>query len=282
MKTKINSKTNLYAVIGDPIQHSLSPIIHNTFFNKRDMDKVYISLLVTKDDLKNQLNLLRNNFKGFNVTIPHKETIIAYLDEVDSLALEYGAVNTVKVIKDKLIGYNTDGIGFLKSLQSINVSLKNKNVLLLGSGGAGRMAAFEIVKSDGKLTIATRNINKGKLLKDDILKSYNVNINIVQIEEIDLSFDIIVNSTPLGMYPNIDECPVSEKILQGAELIYDMIYNPYETKLLYLGKKSGSKTINGLPMLVYQGLKSMEIWTGQQANPVEEDYIFNKLKNQLK
>ena len=282
MKININSKTNLYAVIGDPISHSLSPIIHNTVFNKRDMDSIYISLLVRRPNLKNELELLRNNFKGFNVTIPHKETIIPYLDQVDPLALEYGAVNTVKVIDGKLIGYNTDGHGFLKSLDSINVSLRNKKVLLLGSGGAGRMAAFEIVKSGGNLTIATRNISKAKLFKDDILKSYNMIIDILQIEEIDLSFDIIINSTPVGMYPNIDECPINEKVLQGAELVYDMIYNPYETKLLCLGQKSGAKTINGLPMLVYQGLKSMEIWTGEHAKTFEVDYIFNKVKNQLK
>ena len=279
MKTNISSKTNLYAVIGDPIQHSLSPIIHNTFFNTRDMDSIYISLLVTKGNLKNELELLRNNFKGFNVTIPHKEAIIPYLDEVDLLALEYGAVNTVKIIKGRLIGYNTDGYGFLKSLNSLNISLENKDVLLLGSGGAGRMAAFEILKSGGNLTIATRNIDKAKELKDDLLKAYDSNINTIQIEQVGSSFDIIVNSTPIGMYPNIDECPVCETVLQGAELVYDMTYNPYESKLLNLGRKSGAITVNGLPMLVYQGLKSMEIWTGKQATSEEEDFIFDKVKN---
>lgn len=281
MRPNINSGTNLYGVIGDPIQHSLSPIIHNNFFNKRHMDSIYISLLATKDNLRNDLQFLRNNFKGFNVTIPHKETIIPFLDEVDSLALEYGAVNTVKVINGKLIGYNTDGHGFLKSMDSINVSLKDKKVLLLGSGGGGRMAAFEIVKSAGNLTIAARNINKAKGLKKDILRSYNSVIDIMQIEEIQSSFDIIVNSTPIGMYPNIDNCPINEKVLKGAELVYDMIYNPYKTKLLCLGEKSGAKTINGLPMLVYQGLKSMEIWTGERSNLKEENYIFEEVKRQL-
>lgn len=281
MATNISGKTNLYAVIGEPIQHSLSPIIHNIFFNIRNMDSIYISLLVTKDNLKNEIELLRNNFKGFNVTIPHKESIIPYLDEVDTLALKYGAVNTVKVLNEKLIGYNTDGYGLLKSLESIDVSLENKNILLLGSGGAGRVAAFEILKSGGHLTIATRDINKAKRLKKDLLKSYNLNINTIQIEKIDSNFDIIINSTPVGMYPNVDECPVDELILQEAELVYDMTYNPYETKLLYLARKSGAKTINGLPMLVYQGLKSMEIWTGQSANSKEENYIFEEVKRQL-
>lgn len=282
MMINIDSKTNLYAVIGDPIHHSLSPIIHNAFFNKRNIDSIYISLLVERDNLKNEIRFLKNNLKGFNVTIPHKETIIQYLDEVDPLALQYGAVNTVKVVDGKLIGYNTDGLGFIKGLQSINVSLENKNILLLGSGGAGRMAAFEILKSGGSLTIATRNLHKAKDLKLDLLKFYNSKIKIIQIDKINSSFDIIVNSTPVGMYPNIDTSPIDETILQDSELLYDMTYNPYETKFLSLGKKVGAKTINGLPMLLYQGLQSMKIWTGKESNSEEEDYVYELLKKQLK
>ena len=281
MKTNINSNTNLYAVIGDPIGHSMSPIIHNNFFNKRKMDSIYLSLLVKKDNLKNEIEFLKNNLKGFNVTIPHKETIIPYLDEVDPLALKYGAVNTVKVIDGKLIGYNTDGWGFMKSLHSINISLENKNVLLLGSGGAGRVAAFEILRAGGHLTIATRNIDKAKDLKEDLLEFYDTTINTLQINEINQTFDIIINSTPVGMYPNIDESPLDEKLLQGSELVYDMTYNPYETKFLSLGKKAGAKAINGLAMLLYQGLKSMEIWTGESSTSEEENYIFETLKNKL-
>ena len=152
---------------------------------------------------------------------------------------------------------------------------------LLGSGGAGRVVAFEVLGSGGNLTIATRNIDRAKDLKRDLSKFYSANINTVQIDKIDQTFDIVVNSTPVGMYPNIDECPIDEAILQGSELVYDMIYNPYESKLLLLGKKVGAKTINGLPMLVYQGLRSLEIWTGKSANSEEENHIFEKLKNQL-
>lgn len=278
MKININSGSDLYAVIGDPIHHSMSPIIHNSFFNKRNMDKIYISLLVKKDNLKNEVEFLRNNLKGFNVTIPHKETIIPYLDHLDPLALEYGAVNTVKVIDGKLIGHNTDGWGFMKSLHSINVSLENKNVLLLGSGGAGRVAAFEILRAGGNLTIATRNINSAEDLKRDLLKFHSATIDTIQINEVNGSFDIIVNSTPVGMHPNIDESPVDEKFLQGSELLYDMTYNPYESKFLSLGKKAGAKTINGLPMLLHQGLRSLEIWTGESSTTEEEDYIFELLK----
>ena len=281
MKTNINSNTGLYSIIGDPVHHSLSPILHNNFFSKRNMDSIYISLLVKKDNLKNEVEFLRNNLKGFNVTIPHKEVIIPYLDEVDPLALEYGAVNTVKVINGKLIGYNTDGWGFIKSLDSINVSLENKNVLLLGSGGAGRVAAFEILRSGGNLTIATRNIHKAEDLKEDLLKFYDTTINTLQIGEINQTFDIIVNSTPVGMYPNINESPIDENILEKSELVYDMTYNPYETKFLSLGKKASAKAINGLPMLLYQGLKSMEIWTGEPSTSEEEDYILDLLKKQL-
>lgn len=315
MKTNVTRETKFYAVIGDPIAHSLSPVFQNYFIRQRNLDAIYIPLRITSDTLVDSLELLRNNFSGFNVTIPHKENIIQYLDEIDPLAIEYGAVNTVKIADGALMGYNTDGMGFARSLENININLKGKQVLLLGAGGAAKVIASKIVKLGGNLTIANRNIERGMQLKNQLEKSYDVFIDIIDPEELntpsdilnpakphdytdiihpakpdnytditnpakpDTFFDVIINSTPVGMYPNIDKSPINPNILRGAKLVYDIIYNPFETELLKIGNKLGAKTINGLPMLIYQGLKSFEIWTGERATHNEEKEIYNMLKN---
>ena len=142
----INNKTKFYAVIGDPISHSLSPVFQNCFMGQKNINAVYIPLKITAGGLSSNLELLKNNFSGFNVTIPHKENIMQYLDKVDPLAAEYEAVNTVKIVNNKLIGYNTDGIGFTKSIKDTNIDLKGKKVLLLGAGGAAKVIASEIIK----------------------------------------------------------------------------------------------------------------------------------------
>lgn len=281
MKTDVTDKTKLYAVIGDPIAHSLSPIFQNYLLELKNINAIYIPLKVTADTLGDSLKLLRNNFEGFNVTIPHKQNIMQYLDEIDPSAIEYGAVNTVKVIDNKLIGYNTDGIGFIKSIENVNVNLKGKKVLLLGAGGAAKVIASEIIKLGGNLTIANRNIERGMQLKNRLEKSYSTPVITVTPKESDTPFDIIINSTSVGMYPNVDESPINQDVLRGAELVYDIIYNPPETKLLKLGSKFGAKTINGLSMLIYQGLKSFEIWTEEQVTYGEEGKIYRKLKDRL-
>lgn len=281
MKTDVTDKTKLYAVIGDPIAHSLSPIFQNYLLELKNINAIYIPLKVTADTLGDSLKLLRNNFEGFNVTIPHKQNIMQYLDEIDPSAIEYSAVNTVKVIDNKLIGYNTDGIGFIKSIENVNVNLKGKKVLLLGAGGAAKVIASEIIKLGGNLTIANRNIERGMQLKNRLEKSYSTPVITVTPKESDTPFDIIINSTSVGMYPNVDESPINQDVLRGAELVYDVIYNPPETKLLKLGSKFGAKTINGLSMLIYQGLKSFEIWTEEQVTYGEEGKIYRKLKDRL-
>lgn len=281
MKVNFTSKTKLYGVIGDPIAHSLSPVFQNHFIEQKNIDAIYIPLKISTHTLDGSLELLKNNFAGFNVTIPHKESIIPYLDEIDPLAMEYGAVNTVKVVDNKLIGYNTDGIGFTRSIENIDVDLKGKQVLLLGAGGAARVIALEIVKLGGRLTIANRNIHRGQRIKDELKKLYNVSINVVSLDDVNRPFNIIINSTSVGMYPNVDKLPIGPNILEDAELVYDVIYNPFETKLLKLGSKLGAKVMNGLPMLIYQGLKSSEIWTGELATRKEEEEIYRKLERKI-
>lgn len=276
MINSINFKTKLYAVIGDPISHSLSPVFQNYLIKKRNLNSLYIPLKITSENLEASIGFLKDNFNGFNVTIPHKESIIKYLDEIDPIAQKYGAVNTVKVFDNKLIGYNTDGFGFVKSLS--NFDFKGKKVLLLGAGGAAKVIAFEVIALGSNLTIINRNLKRAKDIKDSIEKTCKVSINLT--EKITNSFDIIINSTSVGMYPDIDDCPLELNSLNGAELVYDLIYNPFETKLLKYGNAIGAKTVNGLLMLIYQGIKSFEIWTDELILREDEELIYNLLKNE--
>ncbi|KXG73860.1 shikimate dehydrogenase [Thermotalea metallivorans] len=264
MNTRINGHTKIYGVIGYPISHSLSPEIHNSIFDKNQENSIYIPLAVSPEELARTIPLLKNNFQGFNITIPHKETIISYLDEMDERAQWYGAVNTVKIIEGKMIGYNTDGYGFVKSLLEAGIDLKGRKVLLIGAGGAARVAAHEILLLGGKLTIANRNTEKAERLKNVLIGNVGIQeIEIRSLDQLEKGFDCVINATPLGMGPWCEEMPMKEEVLRGTAFVYDMIYNPYETKLLLQGKQYGCKTQNGLPMLFYQAVKAQEIWTGK-------------------
>lgn len=281
MNRNITGKTKIYGVIGDPIAHSLSPVFQNFIMKKSPMDSIYIPLKIPPMDLKGSINLLRENFAGFNITIPHKESIMEYLDEIDPIALKYGAVNTVKVVDDRLIGYNTDGFGFLKSLEKYHVDVKGKKVLLLGAGGAAKVIAFEIVKHGGILTIGNRNISRAEDIKSAIANHYNGPIDVVRLEDITPSYDIVINSTSVGMSPNVDVSIVDSHILDGARVVFDIVYNPRETKLIKQGKDKGLTSINGLSMLIYQGLRSFEIWTGESTSPEEIKEVHQLMEKTL-
>lgn len=268
----------MYAVIGNPISHSLSPVIHNSFFDRKGLNSIYVPLKIEETDLAQGLLMLRTNFQGFNVTIPHKEAIIPYLDEVHEIARRYGAVNTVQVVDGKLIGYNTDGFGFLKSLRDVEINVQEKKVLLLGAGGSARVVAYEILQAGGILTIAIRNPMKGIQLKEELEAGTGCSVNLMKLEDVTEAFDCVINSTPVGMYPEIEVSPISQEILEGAELVYDLIYNPYQTKLLHMAEQQGCKAINGLPMLVYQALKSLEIWTGEKLSVEEEKALYKEVE----
>lgn len=261
MNDRVKGNTKIYGVIGNPIEHSLSPEIHNSIFDKNHYNYIYIPLKIREEDLSDSIYTLKNNFQGFNITIPHKEKIIPYLDEVDREAQLYGAVNTVKVINGKMIGYNTDGYGFIKGFEMEGIDIKGKKVLLLGAGGAAKVAAYEILKKGAFLTIANRNREKAKRLKDQLISTTGIDkINICGIEDISGKYFCIVNATPIGMYPKIDEIPIDKGILEDVSVVYDMIYNPYETKLLRTAKEYGCKRMNGFSMLFYQALRAQEIW----------------------
>jgi len=280
MNNRVKGSTKLYAVIGDPIEHSLSPEIHNTVFDYRKENSIYIPLRIKEEELEKSIYMLKNNFLGFNVTKPHKQKIMKYIDQLDDRARIYNAVNTVKVVDGKLIGYNTDGYGFSKSIE--NIHLKKKRGLLLGAGGAASVVAYEMLQKGVHITIANRNIEKAKMLKEQLL-SYDssFNIEVSKIEDLKSEYYFIVNATPIGMDAKSDELPVSLDIIKNASVAYDLIYNPNRTKFLKSAEGYGCKIINGFSMLFYQAIKAQEIWNEKIIEKDIESSIYKEIEAYL-
>ncbi|WP_100333390.1 shikimate dehydrogenase [Bacillus alkalisoli] len=253
----------LFGVIGDPIAQSMSPQIHNDAFEQHNIDGVYLPFHVAKDALQTSVKGWRAlGGCGFNVTIPHKVKIMQFLDGVDQDAQQIGAVNTVVNESGKLVGYNTDGAGFVKGLKEIT-SFHEKNVAIIGAGGAARAILYSLSKENvEEITVANRTESKAlELIKSLHLETLANASSILQLEETLSKYDIIINTTSVGMYPNEDEMPISLSFLKKNCVVSDIIYNPLETKFLKEAKKQGAITQNGVPMFVNQAAIAFEIWT---------------------
>lgn len=281
----ITGKTRVVGVIGHPIEHSMSPPMHNNAFKKLDMDYVYVAFHVMPEDIENLIQSSKTlNIKGLNVTIPHKTSVIPYLDEIDPTAEKIGAVNTIQFKNGIAKGFNTDGIGAIKSIQEYT-SLENKNILIVGAGGASKAIAFTLINENIKsLTIANRSKDNANKLIENIKKQSNFkNIKyheITSAHEIIPDVDIIINTTPIGMYPNHEaEPPIKTENITEKHVVMDIIYNPLETKLLEQARLNGATTINGTSMLINQGLVSFEIFTGHEATYESfEEALMKQLK----
>ena len=257
---KIKGSTNIVGLIGHPVEHSFSPPMHNAAFKALGMDYAYVAFDVNPNDLKSAIdgaNAL--NIKGFNVTIPYKIEVMKYLDELDEVASLIGAVNTIDF--KNLKGYNTDGIGAIKAIEEVT-SVKDKNVVVAGAGGASRAISFYLAKYGVEsLTILNRNVSKAQALAEDVLKSDLIgNVNADSISEINTCLkdaDILVDTTPLGMDPHIDDEPIATAEDMHEDLVvFDAVYNPNETVLLKEAIKAGAKPVYGIKMLLYQGAEN--------------------------
>jgi 3-dehydroquinate dehydratase / shikimate dehydrogenase len=255
---KIDRRTRVYGVIGDPIGHSLSPVMQNAGFQARRMNAVYLPFLVR--DLKDFLGAVGPlGVQGFSVTIPHKEHILRHLDDCDPLAAKIGAVNTVVVRGGgKLYGYNTDYVGVLRTLQTL-IPLQTSRVLIAGAGGAARAVAFALAQAGAAVCVWARRIDKARLLARAVGGQ-----SIARAHLRSEFFDAIVNATPLGMHPKVDESPLEQDEL-NCRLVFDTIYRPRNTKLLQLAARRGIQTVSGVEMFVAQGTAQWEIWTGERA-----------------
>jgi len=270
----ISGRTRICGVIGDPIEHTMSPIMHNAAFEKLRLGYLYIPFRVKREELGKAIKGMKAlNIRGLNVTIPHKVAVIQFLDEVDPLAEKIGAVNTIVNDDRVLKGRNTDASGFLQALLEKGIEPKRKNVVILGAGGASRAISFILAENGANLVILNRTLAKAEELASRISQLFKREAEALELNEENLTTalgraDILVNATSVGMSPNIDETPVISNLLKPGLIVFDTVYNPIKTRLLAEAEDVGAETIRGLEMLVWQGALAFEMWTGLEA-PVE-------------
>ncbi len=269
---ELDRDTRVYGIIAGNTSYSVSPWMHNAAFRSAGLNSVFVPLQTADIDgfltrmVKPETREIELNFAGFSVTNPHKETIIPLLDEVDELARAIGAVNTVKVDDGKLTGYNTDALGFILSLKQSYGDLAGSRVALFGAGGASRACVKTLRDEDAAVTIFGRNEAKGSALAEEFGAAYEPSAGDRVMGD---DFDILVNATPLGMGTNSNFAVLTAPQLAGLKLVYDLVYNPAETRLMREAKTAGVQAIGGLEMLIAQGAEQFRIWTGMEA-PVQE------------
>jgi shikimate dehydrogenase len=277
MPLNINGQTKLVGLIGYPIKHSLSPAMHNSAFAALNLNWCYVPLSVPPELLGEAVAGLRAlGFVGANVTVPHKEAVISHLDDVTPQAQAIGAVNTIVVREGKSIGYNTDWQGFLTALSEGGFDPQDKRVVVLGAGGAARAVVYALAQAGAQVTILNRTPARAQALVQDLTPLFPslffLSLSPQTLKEQTAEAHLLVNATPVGMWPEVDQSPWPEDLaFPGHLTVFDLVYNPRQTKLLRQAGAAGAKVIGGLGMLVHQGAAAFELWTGEKA-PVETMY----------
>ncbi|KYC44612.1 MAG: Shikimate dehydrogenase [Candidatus Methanofastidiosum methylothiophilum] len=262
----INEKFDIYGLVGNPVKESIGYYVHNKLFSYYNIDAVYLNFLV--DDINKFMSAFKNQFKGLCVTMPFKEKVIPYLDTIDQMALKIGAINTIKVTKEGLLGTNTDWIGAVYSIEKMS-QIKNKKVLILGAGGAGKAIAFGIANRQGQILISNRDPKKAVELSEKIGGE-----TILWEDRNKVDFDILINATKIGMAPEENSCPMEDSFFErdlSGITVFDAVYSPIFTKLLLRSKKQGAKISNGLDMYIGQAMAQFELWTGIKPSHEETD-----------
>ncbi|MCP4681379.1 MAG: shikimate dehydrogenase [Desulfobacterales bacterium] len=268
----ISPHTQICAIIGNPVAHSLSPAIHNAAFAALGLDFVYVAFRV--EDVRHALKGMRalENFRGMSVTIPHKIEVMKYVDEIPELDRHIGSINTVVREGDRLLGLGTDGVGALKALSDAGLELSDLNVLMLGSGGASRAIAFTLAMNTGLKQLALLDIDNDMLqeLASSLNKGTDATIKWELLTEKTLAAnmeeaDLIINCTPVGMHPHEDSSLIPARLFRPGQLVFDVVYNPLETKLLAEARAKGLKVISGVDMFINQAVLQFERFTGNDA-----------------
>ncbi len=276
MRDRVSGKTRVCGLIGDPVEHSMSPVMHNAAFRELGIDYLYVPFRVKKEELGKAIEGMRAlNIRGLNVTIPHKVAVLQFLDGLDPLAEKIGAVNTIVNDGGVLRGYNTDASGFLQALLERGIEPEGENIVILGAGGASRAISFILADRGAHLVILNRllELDWAKELASRISQTFTKEVEALELSRGNLlkalgKADILVNATSVGMSPNTDETPVTSDLLRPGLIVFDIVYNPIKTRLLREAGAAGAETISGLDMLVWQGALAFEKWTGLRA-PVE-------------
>ncbi|MEJ5227528.1 shikimate dehydrogenase [Thermodesulfovibrio sp.] len=271
----ITGKTKVIGIFGSPIEHTLSPVIHNEAFRVLKIDYCYVPFYVKKENLREAVQAIRAlSLKGVNVTVPHKERVVEYLDELSEEVLKIGAANTILNSEGILKGFNTDVKGFITSIKEEGVEIAGRKVLLIGAGGAARAVAYGVLKEAGKVYIFNRTIEKAKEIEKQFNDIGEIRALPELSERVTRDMEIVINATSLGMKRD-DPYPIGPYLLNSSHIYYDVVYP--QTPLMKEVKKKGCKVIGGLGMLVWQAVYAFEIWTG--VRPSAE--IFMKILNKV-
>lgn len=255
----VSGKTKIVGIFGNPIEHTLSPVMHNSAFKTLGLDMCYIPFRVLPEDLPSAVRAIPSlNLTGVNITVPHKERVMTLLDVIDEEAAFIGAVNTVVNTGGKLKGYNTDGRGFMSSLSEFGISTEGKDILIIGAGGASRAISYYLSEKASRLILYDIDMQKaGKLTAD--LQKIRSNIYLAERIDADISAHIIINATPLGLKKD-DPLPLHPDIISSGMTVCDLVYK--RTMLLQEADKKGARTLDGSGMLLWQGVLAFELWTG--------------------
>ncbi|MDE7203074.1 MAG: shikimate dehydrogenase [Lachnospiraceae bacterium] len=296
---QINGKTKVYGIIGNPVEHTLSPLIHGTFADALGIDLVYVPFHVAEGQLEAALKGAYGlNIQGMNVTVPYKNAVIPFLTEVDARAEALGAVNTLvrdgRDDREGFIGYNTDISGLWRAMEEDGISLKNEEVIILGAGGVGRAVAFMCANGEAKkVYLLNRNREKADAVAAEVnsrLSRYGKDcvtaMALSDYRELLTGTEnryIVIQCTSVGLAPNIDDVVIDDgDFYHYVKYGYDLIYTPWETKFMQLGKGNGGMAYNGLKMLLYQGVEAFEVWNGCKVTKEIADKAYQKLCEKLK
>ncbi|UCG13418.1 MAG: shikimate dehydrogenase [Deltaproteobacteria bacterium] len=254
----IDARTGCVAIFGNPVNHSLSPQMHNAAFKHLDLNMVYLAFRVIQvTDIATAMRTL--GLRGASITVPHKEAIVGHLDEIDEISQAIGAVNTVSNLEGRLLGYNTDWLGVVRAFEHVT-ELEGKCCLVLGSGGAARAAIHGLQRSGVKVLLMNRNEVRGRRLATEMNCTFSHWQSWTALEA-----DLVINATPVGMSPHIDRSVVPPQWFRPGMVVMDMVYRPQKTRFLRDAEAAGCAGISGLEMLLYQGAAQLEIWTGREA-----------------
>lgn len=264
-----------YALIGHPLGHSMSPYIHKRLFEEVGKTAEYSLVDIAPEEMQAKLPSVLDEYAGLNVTIPHKVAVIDFLDCLDESAQRYNSVNCICRKDGKLTGFNTDCDGFLRSVPEKNLGGK---VLLLGCGGVGRMLAAEAARHGAEITMAIIPEAKemAAALVKEIKEKTGADIKTVMTDSVSREYDLLINATPVGMYPKTDACPVSEEVIGNCKAVFDVIYNPTKTKLIKIAESKGIPAVGGMSMLVLQAVAAHEIWDGDSYTDEQISRIINE------